>query len=93
MKHIKHTSIALGAVALLAFSTAAAFSIPSWTINGGGTTFAAGGGWMLAGTIGQHDASETRALTGGDWQLTGGFWVEAGDLSGGGVIFRDRFEQ
>lgn len=93
MKHVKHTSIALGAVACLAFGTVAAFAIPWWTIDGGGTTFATGGGWTLAGTIGQHEASEPRALSGGDWQLTGGFWVEAGELSGDQPIFSDRFEE
>lgn len=69
------------------------FAISRYTINSGGTMFAAGGDWSMAGTIGQHDATEAEALAGGDWQLTGGFWsVGAGQLSEP-VIFRDRFEE
>lgn len=77
----------------LTFGTAAAFSIPWWTIDAGGTTFATGGDWKLAGTIGQHDAAEPKALSGGDWRLTGGFWIETGENSQGDLLFTDRFEE
>ncbi len=44
----------------------------SWyTIDGGGATFSTGGGYSLGGTIGQPDAG---SLSGGSYQLTGGFW-------------------
>lgn len=47
--------------------------------------------WQLSGTIGQWEATEARASSGGDWHLTGGFWgmtlEELADL-----LFRDRFE-
>ena len=50
------------------------------------------GQWKLSGTIGQWEATEARALSGGPWRLTGGFWglslEELADL-----LFRDRFEQ
>ncbi len=41
------------------------------TIDGGGGE-SNGGGYTLAGTLGQSDASET--MTGGGVILTGGFW-------------------
>lgn len=47
--------------------------------------------WQLSGTIGQWEATEASALSGGPWRLTGGFWgfslEELADL-----LFRDRFE-
>ncbi|MFG0259369.1 MAG: GC-type dockerin domain-anchored protein [Phycisphaerales bacterium JB041] len=42
--------------------------------NGGGTS--AGGGYTLAGTIGQHDAGPT--IAGGGFTLSGGFWPGIG---------------
>lgn len=69
------------------------FSIPRYTIDGGGTISAHGGGWRLAGTIGQYDATEPQALGTGNWQLTGGFWSVAAELpETGDDIFADRFE-
>ena len=48
--------------------------------------------WQLSGTIGQWEATEGRKLSGGDWDLTGGFWAmtleELADL-----LFHDRFEE
>ena len=41
------------------------------TIDGGGGT-SSGGGFVLSGTIGQHDAGTV--MTGGSFSLTGGFW-------------------
>ena len=65
----------------------------SWhTIDGGGGT-STGGGFELAGTIGQHDAGP--AMTGGPFSLLGGFWSGAGsdpgapcpaDLDGSGDV-------
>ena len=47
--------------------------------------------WKLSGTIGQWEATEARALSGGPWRLTGGFWglslEQLADL-----LFRDRFD-
>ncbi len=43
------------------------------TIDGGGIMRSTGGNFELSGTIGQPDAG---VLTGGDLQLTGGFWFE-----------------
>lgn len=89
----KRTITLLAAVALLASGSAVAFSIPWWTIDSGGTRFASGGNWKLAGTIGQHDATETQAMSNGNWTLTGGFWAGHRSALGEPAIFRDRFEQ
>lgn len=71
----------------------AQLSIDWYSIDGGGITFAAGGGLELGATIGQHDAVQT--LSGGNLELTGGFWAIAaappptpcpGDLNGDGNV-------
>lgn len=43
------------------------------TMDSGGATFSAGGGFSLGGTIGQPDASA--ALVGDGYSLIGGFWI------------------
>jgi hypothetical protein len=52
------------------------FSIPWWTVDGGGGT-SQGGDFSLSGTAGQPD---TAALQGGDFTLQGGFWAGAAPL-------------
>lgn len=47
------------------------------TIDGGGGV-STGGGFELSGTIGQADATTASLLTGGSYELTGGFWIEFG---------------
>jgi len=49
------------------------FEISRSTIDGGGVMQSTGGEFELSGTIGQPDAG---VLSGGDFQLTGGFWFE-----------------
>ena len=69
------------------------FEITRWVIAGGGLLASAGGQWNLSGTIGQYDATPPRALSGGGWALTGGFW--AADFEAPPTIdqlFSDRFE-
>jgi len=75
---------------VLSVSAAAAddFAIDWWTIDGGGDMWTTGGEFELSGTIGQPDASTT-VMTGGDFELAGGFWAGAaedefcfGDLDG-----------
>lgn len=51
-------------------SGAPQYSVDWHTIDGGGGT-SAGGGFMLAGTVGQPDAGE---MSGGNYVLVGGFW-------------------
>ena len=47
------------------------YSIPWYTIDGGGGT-STNGQYSITGTIGQADADG--AMTGGSYSLTGGFW-------------------
>jgi hypothetical protein len=48
----------------------------SWsTVDGGGSTFSAGGAYELGGTIGQPDAG---CMQGGTYRLCGGFWPGSG---------------
>ena len=51
------------------------FDIDWYTIDGGGEMFSTGNSFELSGTIGQPDAGLT--LTGGTFELTGGFWKPA----------------
>mgnify|MGYP000879470106 CR=1 FL=1 len=64
----------------------------SWfTVDGGGDMFATNGGFELSGTIGQPDAGAV-ILSGGSFELTGGFWAFvtppscAGDLNCDGQV-------
>jgi hypothetical protein len=50
---------------------AVTYDLSWYTIDGGGATFSTGGSYSLGGTIGQPDAG---SLSGGSYQLNGGFW-------------------
>ena len=54
------------------------FDISWHTIDGGGEMFTSGGDLELSGAIGQPDAG---AMTGGDFELVGGFWAIGGGSS------------
>ncbi len=60
------------------------FAIDWHTIDGGGKISSTGGGFELSATIGQADAG---IMTGGGFQLTGGFWFEQppGDCNATGI--------
>ena len=45
-----------------------------WSTIDGGSGTSTGGAFSLAGTIGQPDAASNPTLTGGTFELTGGFW-------------------
>jgi len=91
----KPIKLTLGIIALLAAANVAAndFSLDWWTVDGGGEMFTTGDDFELFGTIGQPDANVV-IMTGGDFELTGGFWVVAfaepepipGDLDGDGDV-------
>ncbi len=55
-----------------------------WTIEGGGTARATGGGFELGGTVGQYEA---RRLTSGSLVLTGGVWYTDDKLSPNPIRF------
>ncbi|MBU0495630.1 MAG: hypothetical protein KKA73_18515 [Chloroflexi bacterium] len=72
--------LALGALLLLASVVGAqaqagaspGYDLSWWTVDGGGSTFSANGGYSLGGTIGQAHAGPALANSG--YTLTGGFW-------------------
>lgn len=47
------------------------------TVDGGGAMSSTGGTFELAGTIGQPDAQTPPVMTGGSFELVGGFWPVA----------------
>ena len=51
------------------------YDLTWFTIDGGGGTFSTGGSYELGGTVGQPEAGPT--LTGGVYELVGGFWPAA----------------
>ena len=60
------------------------YDLPRNSIDGGGQISSTGGGFELSATIGQPDAG---IMTGGGFQLTGGFWFEQppGDCNATGM--------
>ena len=65
------------------------FELDWWTVDGGGDMFTAAGDFELSGTIGQPDAGVT--MTGGLFELTGGFWAgptpyAVGDVNCDGTV-------
>jgi len=68
------------------------FSIDWHTIDGGGEMLSESGDQQrqLSGTLGQWDSTESQALTGAGWTLTGGFWPVNIDQTN--IMFRDGFE-
>lgn len=55
----------------------AAFSIPWWTVDGGGGQ-SSGGSYSVMGTLGQPD---TGTMSGGQYSVNGGFWNAEGVIS------------
>lgn len=66
------------------------WSIDWYTVDGGGPLEVSNGSWTLSATIGQWDATSANALSGGSWQLTGGFWSLFAEFVD--RIFDDRFQ-
>ena len=51
------------------------YTLDWWTVDGGGSTFSEGGGYILGGAIGQPDAG---VMAGDPYTLQGGFWPGGG---------------
>ena len=82
-KRIASLSTAILVLAIAPSALTQDFDLSRYTIDGGGEMHSTGGDFELSGTIGQPDAG---VLTGGGFQLTGGFWFEQppGDCDGTG---------
>ncbi len=65
---------ALCAVTAASAQTGGGYDLSWHTVDGGGVTFATGGGYSLGGTAGQPDAG---SHTGAAFTLSGGFWFGA----------------
>ena len=61
-------------------SAADDFESTWYTVDNGGEMWTTGGNFELSGTIAQPEAG---VVTGGDYELTGGFWA----LLSGGLVF------
>jgi uncharacterized repeat protein (TIGR01451 family) len=72
---------ALGLGLPAAPAAAQTYTLPWWTVDGGGATGASGGSYRLSGTIGQPDAGP--AQLGQGYAVSGGFWGVA--LAAGGA--------
>lgn len=70
----KQSILLTTAVSLSAAVAHAQFEISWQTIDGGGGLSSGGGTFELAGTIGQPDAQVPPLMSGGAFELTGGFW-------------------
>jgi hypothetical protein len=69
--------LAVSAGGRLVLAAADAFDLAWWTVDGGGGT-SAGGSYSVSGTLGQPvAASGVAALSGGPYQLSGGFWAQS----------------
>ncbi len=73
-KRLATLSMLILTLALLPAALSGDFAIDWYTIDGGGEMFSSGGDFSLGGTIGQPDAG---VMTGGDFELVGGFWAVA----------------
>ena len=65
----------------VAYAQVAGFDLSWWTVDGGGGN-SSGSGYALSGTIGQPDAG---AMSGGDYQLAGGFWGASTSSTGDSI--------
>ena len=70
--HLKLLPV-IAALWLPVAASAQSYSINWYKISGGGGMNTTGGVYPVSGTIGQHDAGGP--MTGGGFQLTGGFWA------------------
>jgi len=84
------TALGLASIPGLAQLTGGPFEIPKSTIDGGGGR-STGGQFILTGTIGQPEGPE-QTLTGGNFELSGGFWPGGEGDPEDDLIFSDGFE-
>lgn len=68
-------ALLLGALLVVAARSQAQLFVTWSTIDGGGVSSSAGGTLQLSGTAAQPDAASAPVLSGGAFQLSGGFWT------------------
>jgi hypothetical protein len=96
MHHLKITR-AIAIILLTAAVTTVpqrsnAQSVDWFTVDSGGGT-STGGNYSVSGTIAQVDADPLHPASGGNFELTGGFWViDSAPPTTQDAIFRDGFE-
>lgn len=71
------STLLAGLLGMAQAQTGSGYDLSWHTVDGGGTIFAAGGSYALAGTIGQADAG---TQIGGAYALQGGFWPSSAYL-------------
>jgi hypothetical protein len=67
------------------------YRIDAMTIDGGGGRSGTGG-YVVDGTVGQHDADPLQPSSGGAFSVTGGFWPAAIPVGTPDRLFADGFE-
>jgi len=75
-KRLVHVSTMTLVLGIVATTLASEYTIDWHTVDGGGHS-SVGGSFELDGAIGQSDAG---AMTGGNFELAGGFWPIAADI-------------
>lgn len=83
------TAVLIGVLVACTLAIGQEFEITRYTIVGGGVMRSTGGDFELSGSIGQFDASSAAPkLSGGEFELTGGFWIQTplGDCEDDGDV-------
>ena len=91
MKAVRFCTMTVFSLCLALPIASAQYAIEWYTVDGGGG-YSAGGTFELDGTIGQPDAGPAATMTGGTFELAGGFWPGTlichcpGDMNGDGLL-------
>jgi hypothetical protein len=72
-------------------SSGGTYRIDAMTIDGGGGRSVTGG-YVVDGTVGQHDADPLQPSSGGAFSIAGGFWPAAIPVGTPDRLFADGFE-
>jgi hypothetical protein len=90
MRRAARTLAAILSVVMAGAASAGGDLRVDWSTTDAGGGIASGGDFSLSGTIAQVDADILQPSSGGNFELTGGFWVV--DTASPDSIFRNDFE-